>query len=187
MPLKKMLLSFSMIGCSIPIVYAQKDYVVTNQKDTLWGKISNYNLEKVKYRQTDSSDKQKYTPMEIDAFHLDKKQTDYQAVQLPKEDQKVFLLRLEFGKIRLFEHIESLYFYGGGSGYSRTWYAVKGNEAPVEVKSNNKISGRKARRDAFYSLIEDNKALAEEYYIADIFSFDQIRKFIKLYNTAAGK
>ncbi|SHG12261.1 hypothetical protein [Pedobacter caeni] len=187
MALKKMLLVFSIVSCSIATVYAQKDYVVTTQKDTLWGKINDYNLNKVKYRQTDSSDKVKYSPLEVDAFHLEKKQEDYQAVQPSKWDKKVFLLRIEFGKISLFEYVNSFSGYKGASHTIVTWYASKGNGIPIEVKSNNLIGSRKDRKDAFYSLIEDNKTIAERYLAADKFSFDQVREVIKQYNTEAGK
>lgn len=183
---KKITITLCIAICSITSAFAQKDYVVTLTGDTLRGRINADGLKDLKIRFADTLKKVKYKSSAILSYHVDKHNKDYESVQVPSKKDKLFLLRMETGKIVLYQLLES---YSGGyparSYTSINWYAAKEGEPLFEVKTNDLKGGRKERKDAFYKAIEDNPLVAQKYLAEDKFSFDQIRSIISEYNAAA--
>jgi len=189
---KRLCLICVIATCSSLSVFAQKDYIVTLQQDTLRGKINSFNDNVLKFRQTDSSSNVKFQLDQLKSVYYHKSKSEYFPVRIPGGKKDLFLKRVESGKIQIYELVRTTSFqsqYGGMASSSiRTWYAVKGDAAAVEIKTNNLLGGsRKERKDAFCDLIKDDAALAKQFLDANDFSFDYLQITIKLYNSRESK
>lgn len=166
---------------------AQKDYIITLKEDTLRGKIKNFSSNTVKFIQTDSSAKLKYDPNQIRSFYYDKTKSAYRSMNIPNEKSRFFLEIIEKGKITIYELIKGSVGgtqYGGSGSASRQWYAVKGSDSPIEIKSTALLGGsRKERKEAFLKLIEDDPALTKQFLEVNEFSFDFLLSIVKRYNS----
>jgi len=188
---KRLCLIGAIATCSSLSVFAQKDYIVTLQQDTLRGKINSFSDNVLKFRQMDSSSNVKFQLDQLKSVYYHKSKSEYFPVRVPGEKKDLFLKRVESGKIQIYELLRTVYMYsqyGGSSSSTRTWYAVKGDAAAVEIKTNKILSGsRKERKDAFYNLIKDDAALAKQFMDVDEFSFDFLQATVKRYNSREGK
>lgn len=165
---------------------AQQDYIIKVEKDTIYGNVSNNLFGKPRFTAADESESQPVSANDVKEYFDLKANECYVAKVLPGKSRNEFLQRLENGKIQLFEFFKSTYSPqpGGGAIYNnqRRWFVCKGNGPLVEVKRNQLGGSRKKRKDAFYLLIADNKAVSEKFESEDKFSFNRLRELIREYN-----
>ncbi|MFD2581623.1 hypothetical protein ACFSR6_03915 [Pedobacter vanadiisoli] len=180
MKFKLLILAF----CITQTIKAQSEYIVTLQNDTIKGKVKNYLEDVVKFIPEGSTERVRYKPTEIKAFHvkLKKEEIDLEAIKLPGKRKPLFVNRLLSGKIILYELVETFVRYNGGISHGVTWYVKKLDQDIVEIKTSELSFNRKGREDAFLVLLKDNPKVAEQYQNGGKFSFDFIKSIINAYN-----
>ncbi len=157
----------------------------------------------VKYKTDKMADYEEVNPYQVKQYFHHKDKVPHRLVTLDSEKKVLYLGLLEEGEINLYEQtiksqmgaaapgVGPTVNYGAVSGgllstYSLIdWYAEKGLESPVYVKSNRVIinKGRSERKADFISLISDKPAVLDEFKKDNDYSFDTIRDIVHLYNT----
>jgi hypothetical protein len=183
-------------------IFAQADYVITKNNDTIHCKIRGdftyiigVNRE-LKYR---VNKKDKFIPINSDNItecFLANDTISYVYKKLPgKKISGGFVKWLERGRINLYEQIIEIDSppagkYGSSATYTNVyWYINKGTDSLVQVKSDaishNNIGSHKDRINAFLTMINDCDYVATELKYDDVkkeYDFDKIRAYIKMYN-----
>src|SRR5579872_4679490 len=174
--------------CSIVFmnkIYAQKDYVININKDTIFCKIRTNGFNgRLQYRANKNDNFTNIKTDSIIQFYLSRDTSTFILKKLPGDTTKNYIQWLERGRINLYGIQISSYNSGGGTSY--TWYASKGNDSLIQIKAEFKRQGsHKDRVSAFMNLISDNPKLLNWFKenmedVGD--SFDIIRACIKTYN-----
>ena len=88
------------------------------------GEVKNYFDDVVKFIPEGSTERVRYKPTEIKAFHvkLKKGDIDLEAVKSPGKTKPLFVNRLLSGKIILYELIQTAVSYNGVATSSVTWF-----------------------------------------------------------------
>lgn len=182
--------------------FAQTDYVVMSNGDTLRGSIKISDPSKIKFDSQVDKKKLKFKPEELIGFYTVKKGT-FKSLYIPDRKGTFFLQLIEGDKIKLYEFFDKKFspfpnngFNGGfgvatgglSIGFSKNelkyWYAQK-TDSLINIKTNQLWWGDKKKRiDNLYDMIKDNPTIAEKYKTEDKFSFKFIRALIKEYNSA---
>lgn len=184
----KFTLIFLLISTLTLKVAAQtSDYVITQKGDTLNCLIrKGFIFASVKYKTDSMTSYEKINSDEIKQYFHVKDKFPYRAVLVPKNKKLTFLALLEEGKINLFQDLQVT--SDGKHSYTNIdWYAAKGTVTLTHIKTNGIINskGHKERKAELLNLIEDNKALTDQFNTADSYSFDSIQAVIKEYNRQA--
>ncbi len=180
-------------------LFAQTDYIITNNGDKVMGEVKSHTVDKVKFLPAGQKKSAKYKPSEIkEAYKAG--HGVFRSILVPKRKKPCFLQVLEDGKIKLYEYYKVSYNYYGmygssmsvgpglgyGGGYNstkKTWYAQKDGGELVDIKTNQIWGSRKARKEGFLNLVNDNKHVADRYAAEDKFNFDFVRSLIVEYNS----
>jgi hypothetical protein len=167
---------------SLKVAFSQEDYIVINQKDTLWGKVhSNKNFE-VSFSKIGYSTTQEYAANDVVSYYIASENQEFQSVKLEGKKEKIFMQCLEKGKIRLFEcQFTKVYGYPARPITVTTWYAMKDCQL-FEVKTNGIFANGQKGRASFNSLLADNIELTQKYPSKKRYRFDEIKSIIKEYN-----
>lgn len=179
------------------IAIAQSEYVVLNTGDTI-----NCNFQKGKkgmlmFNPLAGGIMKPVTADSISAYFKKENKSVFIAKKLPGEDKKKFLAVVEQGRINLYQ-LSQTYKTGGfsmggmpGSNYGAAnvtnldLYAKKmAIDSLYSIKTNAILSKTSARerREAFNSLIGDDKELLDFFLTKEEFSVELITNMIKLYN-----
>lgn len=179
------------------IVMAQSEYVVLNTGDTIYCNFQKGKKGMLMFNPIAGGTMKPIIADSISAYFQRKDKCVFIAKKLPGENKKKFLAVLEQGKIDLYQFSQSYKTggfsisgmpgsnYGAGSVSSFDLYAKKTNTDSLHAIKTNTILNKtsaKQRREAFNSLIGDDKELLEFFLAKDEFSVDVIRNTIMLYN-----
>lgn len=168
---------------SVNLLKAQKDYVVTLAGDTLRGEVFTTLFGTVKFADQSTGKEQKVSIANVKLYFISDDSLTYAAVKTSPNAKPQFLKRLLDGRIQLFEQFTSSYAGPGRAGTSNTfWYAIKGIEATVEIKTNNIFGSRAQRKENFNNLIADYPELLEDFKKEKNFSFEILKSYIRKYN-----
>lgn len=196
-------LFFAFFTLSTANIFAQTDYVITNDGTKIMGEVKNHGVDKVKFKAAGQEKNKKYKPADIKETYKAGHGV-FRSLLTPKSKKKVFLQVLEDGKIKLYEYFKTSTIYGssmgtpgagfGGVGYGSTynmsnksWYAQKDNGELIDIKTTEIWGSRKERKAKFLNLVQDNAHVADRYKAEDKFNFDFVRSLIVEYNTSATK
>lgn len=183
-------------------LYAQTDYVITNDGVKVMGEVKSHNVDKVKFIPDGEKKTKKYKPEDIkEAYKAG--HGIFCSLILPGDKKASFLQLLDKGKIELYEFFKNGYttmygtpmsngpspgpFVGVRSNPVRYWYARKEGGDLVEIKTNMIWGSRKDRKDNFSALIKDNDHVLNRYQTKDKFTFDFIQSLIVEYNGSPAK
>jgi hypothetical protein len=179
-----------MIFLFIGTASGQTDYVINNDNVKIMGEVKSLNFNKVKFIPDGEKKVQKFNARQIkEAYKSGKPKV--RSIEMAIGERPLFLDVLEDGKIKLYEYFRSSPGYAGGGvgGFggsagsnSKKWYAQKGEEKIIELKTNGIWGSRKARRDSFFNMIKDIDKVKERYEKVDKFNFDLVRSLIEEYN-----
>lgn len=162
--------------------YAQEDYVITHDNDTLKGNINHTLLgQKFKFKQNGQSDFIKITVKFAKEFYKKDERLYYCAKIKPGKSKAEFLKRLENGRVQLFEYDKASYSTNNATR-EISWYASKDGGPLMFIKTSALSFSRKEKEQNFYELIGDDVKLLEKFKLENDFSNDMLRKYIKLYN-----
>lgn len=179
------------------IAVAQSDYVVLNTGDTIHCNFQRGKKGMLMFNPIAGGIMRPVIADSISAYFLKKDKSVFIAKKLPGEDKKKFLAALEQGRIDLYQLTQTYKTAGfsisgmPGSSYgaatvgSFDLYAKKINtDSLYTIKTNtifNKTSA-KQRKEAFNTLIGDDKELLDFFLAKEEFSVEVIRNTIMLYN-----
>jgi hypothetical protein len=162
-------------------VNAQYDYAVTNDGDTLFGKIKTNLLGKSRII-SDIGDVM-INVGEISCYYLNKKEDTYYNKVIPETGKNTFVLQIEKGKLNIYSHIITYYYGNGKSGSVTQWYVEKDNEGLELLKSSSAFAeDKKSRKELLRSLLADNPVTSKMLEENDTFSFSRIQELIREYN-----
>lgn len=170
--------------------FAQNDYVVTLNGDTLKGKIKKAFLGGMKFKENGKSDNIDLNINNFKEYFTVKDSIYNLALGVGKKKEPEFLERLENGKIELFKYMVTsgggMMRPGGGMSVGTTittWYARKDGGDLLEIKTDGLLSGSRVEREKnFDFLIGSYAELLEDFKKEKSFSFDILRAYIKKYN-----
>ncbi|HEY8783787.1 MAG TPA: hypothetical protein VIM16_19315 [Mucilaginibacter sp.] len=167
-------------------IYAQKDYVITSSKDTIFCDIrGSFFSNNLKYR---ANKKDKFTPItsaDIIEYFLADDTTTFVAKSLPRKVYRYtpYLKLLERGRINLYDQQVA----SGSQGQTTSfWYASKGSDSLKLIKVSGitlgGVGSRKQREQAFMDLISDFPSLLEGFK-TKAYTFENIQDCIVVYNS----
>jgi|GEM_PF-3158773 len=182
----KIIFISALILCSLlsaNLLKAQKDYVVTLAGDTLKGEVFTTLLGSLKFADQSTGKEQKLTYANTKLYFISDDSLTYVAVKTSPDAKPQFLKRVLGGRIQLFEKYITYAGRAGTAGPSNTfWYAIKGTETAIEIKTNNIFGSRTQRKENFNNLIADYPELLEDFRKEKDFSFEMLRSYIRKYN-----
>lgn len=166
-------------------VYAQADYIINLNNDTLKGTINFAVFSGASFKGPNDSRPKKIKTTEVKEYYISKLQKNYCARVLPFGTKPIFLERVERGKIELFELVTIVY-----SGYvtstSISWYASKDNSPLIILKHNSWLTfSKEKRKDELFNMVSDNAEVAERFKQEDSFTFKKVRELVAIYNLDA--
>ncbi len=182
-------------------IYAQADYVITKNRDTVFCKIKgDFFRGNLKYRVQGNNMYIKMDTDKVIQYFLANDTTTFVYKKLPGEISGSYLKWLERGKINLYEliltsgyktktNVVAVLTFWAQQQSSKYWYASKSADSLVEIKTNaifrNKIGTHKERETAFMDMVSDCDYVVTEIKHSDLdknYDFDPIRVFVKMYN-----
>lgn len=169
--------------------FAQKDYVILVNGDTVRGKMTKSLFGALKFKASGKAENEKLETNRFKEYFNSKDSSYFVALTLNKQRKPEFLERLENGKIKLYKSVVN---YPGtvgargvmtGGGSTETWYASKDDGELLEIKTSAILSGsRNEREKNFDALMASYPELLEDFKKEKSFSFDTLRAYIKKYN-----
>ena len=158
---------------------SQTDYIIDQKGDTTYGKLT-YDL----FKTPKLSAEGKViicTPATTKEYYQTKNNKLVNSKTLPGKRKPTFVDVYEKGSIMLYQ-TQSTTSAGGVPVTNTKWYAQKGENELVEVKTNSVIGGRSRQKEAILQLISDNPELLERFESEKSFSFETIQALIRDYN-----
>jgi len=141
-------------------LFAQKDYIVTNDNDTIYGKLKKPLFGGLRLVKGDDEIQVKADSIKL--IYRDKTKETACSKSLPGSDRLIFLDRIQDGKIRLYSY--TITYNTGTSTYSTTtWYGEKDGIPLDEIKTSGLRGGKQDRKDFFLSLIADDPEITQKY------------------------
>lgn len=172
------LLFFSFLF-SVKNVAAQQDFIVTCKNDTIKGEVKFTLFGGTRFKGIGQSKFIIVSEDSIKEYFRSKDSLNYLAKIKPNKLNAEFIKRVEKGKIHLLEYYRNQ----GNNLHETTWFAYKGDEPLVEIKTNQMFGKRKEREENFYKLIGDDKELLDKFIKNNSYTFEAIRNCIKAYNS----
>jgi len=163
---------------------AQKDYIISFNNDTLKGKIKVTLFGKPKFTENDQSKVVSISPKTTKEYCRiinAKDAKSYLSKALPNQSRLDFLELIEKGTIQLCELIQNTPGRYGSTTVT-TWYACKGENLLVAIKTSGLSFSRAERRKKFEDMLSDQPELLEKFKQENDFSFDAVKKYTALYN-----
>ncbi|TDO23281.1 hypothetical protein [Pedobacter duraquae] len=176
--------------------YAQKDYIVTRLKDTIWCKVKNINRSLVEIQEGNKKETSEYPPHQISAVYVAKDTAFFKSMN-PSGKQPLFLKLLERGTITLYTTPEkepystpNMHYViamgmpmgGTGGGSVTDYYAEKAGQPLTKIKTNDPWKSKKKLTHAFLTLLQDKPIIASRYEERDDFDYKKIRQIVQEYN-----
>lgn len=156
-----------------------KDYIVTTDNDTLYGRITSMGAE-VKIKGEDGKKTTVSNVQSVYANWLGERKILY-PVLMPNGTQ--YMERLESGKISLYEQSEII----PKGGYAYMWYAQKDSgELKLVSVRNVMFSNKKKQRESLSIMLSDQKALADQFLAEEKNDIELVRRYIRSYNKGTG-
>ncbi len=163
---------------------AQKEYIVTLKRDTLWGEVSKTIFGKPRFAEAGQSKTIAINVKNTKAYHRIislKKSETFVARILPEKSKPIFLQLHEQGDIQLYE-MERTSGTMYGSVTVTSWFASKGDGPLIYLKTSGLSFARAEKENNFEQLLGDSPALWAKFKAEKSFSFSMLRNYIKLYN-----
>ena len=174
--------------------FDKSGYVITTSGDTVQCKFD-FNYSRVNYLPNGATVPTKIIGKEIKQYYISGDKYPYGFVPMPGAPNGFFKLLLK-GRINLYHEEISRhgspgigFMFNGvtfGAGYTSNtihWYAVKGNGAAVELKSEGLFEGRRRKKSILLSMIADKPEVVDFFNEAEKYSFELVWKTIYYYNT----
>jgi hypothetical protein len=179
--MKKIFITIFLTLAFSKIMYAQDDYIIKLNGDTIKGKIREQALlgkEIIKIRATGEKSFVKIDNSEIKEYYKEKIKSTFTRKALPNTTDTVYLKIWEKGKVDFFS-----YYRSSGQFTHVDYYVSKGNSPLLSVKTNGVFtSSRNERQQSLFDLISDRPDLIESFKSINDYSFQSIQKLIKAYN-----
>lgn len=164
------------------------DYVVLKSGDTVLCKLK-FNLTgTLRYKPNDAKQWKDVTIAEIKGYGVASTSHPSRALFIDGKKDPEFMVLMEGGKINLYQQLKTNMRNMGGGMYAsdtRSYYITNGSDTVKKIKSDSPtfLKSRKDREDELGAMLKDNKDVFDLYMEERKFSFDMIRKYIRLYNT----
>lgn len=160
------------------------DHIITAGGDTVKGQVLSLHTASVKISPLNSLHPVVYKFGQVN--EICREGVTYGPVTSMIGDRKhIFAKRILHGRIDLFMHT-----IHGRYGDLIAYYAAKGAEMPLEVKTNGVwpkgLRSKSKRRNNLVALIADDGELAKEFAAKEDYSFDDLIDLVKRYNKNAG-
>jgi hypothetical protein len=175
------------LGLQYSSLYAQKDYIILKNKDTVFGKVrTNWNGLRTKFKyQIDSiANTGRINRDSIVEYFIAADSSTFVLKKLPDIKKPKYVQWFERGRINLY-----LYQYvvsdGKTSNTVEYWFVTKANDSLIEIKHPPGLLSQKKEREAFVDLFSDNldfqKRIKQD--IASRYDFYFVQFNIRRYNT----
>ncbi len=160
---------------------AQKDYVVLEKGDTVYGKIRK-NLFGGNMRIVSKEEEIKIGE-NVNIYYVNKESASYYNVIKPETGDKVFMQAVAKGEISLYTYTITAPTYNSGSITTTNWYIEKKGTSLSLLKTTGALAGgKKDRKEMLRDLISDKPEIVKLYEENDAFTFNNIRMLINEYN-----
>jgi hypothetical protein len=176
--MKKIYLILLLI-CSVSINAQNKDYIITNELDTIYGKVKRANFGILKFKKGETIIKYITIEDKITEYYSSGKAQLFEVVKTPKEmgvnSEKIFMLKIVNGKIKLFaNYTQSGNSYFISKDNSNLEYLYGGWH--LKLKTNSSKILRK--------YISDNEKVLKKFneFVLSKPKHDEILEFINEYN-----
>lgn len=170
--------------------YAQKDYVITINKDTIFCKIrkNGFNA-KMQFNSIKNGKFTDIKPDSITEYFLNDDSLTYRLRALPQNNKNTFVRWLEKGKINLFEWT-SVTENSNNREIKYYWFIKKDTQRLIPIKIREELNSDIHKNKEFFMALKN--AFADNNDIISSFNYDfhfanpnndsDIRKYIRLYN-----
>jgi hypothetical protein len=170
-------------------IFAQTDYVITKNHDTIHCDIKvNFLNGRLKYRANENDKYIKIIPDNVIEYFFALDTSTYVYKKLPGKVYRYtpYLKWLVKGRINLYDQEVAS---GSKGETSSSWYASKGTDSLVSIKMEGIIivtGSHKDREKAFMDLISDFPSLLEGFK-RKAYTFDNIMECVVVYNSEYSK
>lgn len=181
------LLAFLFTCTFINFSSAQIGYVITNKSDTIKCEVTMAWMGYPKYK-IKGKESKKVTVDDIKEYQLTNDSTIYLAKKLRPNKKPEFVQVLERGKICLYGNDIQRSTGTYTSSTTTDLYVTKNIDSLIGLKINGigyNGPSRKERKNILFNILSDNQQIANAYKTENSFTYETIRKYIKMYNQAA--
>ncbi len=191
---KILILAFLCSIVHLSKIYAQTDYVITKNKDTVFCKIkkSSFSLngssENLKYRTNENDKYTKIIPNNVIEYFFARDTSTYVYKKIPGNVTRYtpYLKWLVKGRINLYDQQVAS---GSNGETTSSWYASKGTDSLISIKMQGIIilsGSHKDREKAFMDLISDFPSVLEGFK-RKAYTFDNIMESVEIYDNEFSK
>lgn len=177
-----LLLAVTLLSCCPALSQAQdKDYVVTQQNDTIYGRLKP-NIGKIKLEHDGTVSK--FGLGEIKSVYRAKTDMMMRNLVLPESSKPSWILCMEYGRINLYAQRSPVITDQDDMAMTFDYFYIqKDNSEIFRVKGSGlKDSNGKKSKSFFRDMIADNPDVLSKFDASRSFTLKKIRKLIELYN-----